>query len=874
MASPGFKQWEEWKSKMEVTRRERASRWAEVQVSYVYGEEEEEAEAGEMGEGEVDGEAELREAQETARGESKRVEEERQVQEDKGEDEEEEEAERVVNGTRKDHEEEDGEMTGARENESGSENESRDEDEEVDSTDGEEAAGDADSDGENVFETYRHDDYLADLFGTLKRFRDATVLTDLTLSTEDGTAFHVHALVMAPVSFRIRESLGGQRAENERQHEGVDGWSIPLGPGVDCVGLEAVVAFAYTGLIARLDKDTVRQIKAAAETLRAPRVLERCCAMREDNSTQRGRQKREDAIAAQDEMAISFQAIRRLWTDGVGCDVILEALGGSLQAHRVILAVWSGYFRSMFTLGMRESRQPSVALPFLLASELEVLIGCSYGGGLPLSWKCVFEMTSTALQLQFDAFLSLCLRFLQQEINPQSCLDVASFAEAYGMTPLLEVAEDFVLRQFQKVSRTSKFTDLPAEKLLKYLNSRSLCVSSELVVFEAVVAWLQAKPERRLKLAKELMRTVHFSLMTFREFKEVQSQNIWSEHHLKELFEEILHAFCADGPTPQSQCRVYLPKETLVLVGGDQTSEDLSSRRISGELWFGNSLRNHTGIRKAMEWRKLGEMPDTPRFGHEATVLKGQLYVFGGKKYYGSDDTLDSVYRYDPLRDSWEGLAPMLERRCYFSGVVLDEKIYAIGGLCDPDYTETVEQYCPVSNSWRYTCPIYLPQGSHVARVLRGKIFVSGGLIGDSHCLSTMFQYHPETGSTYLADMAKPRAHHCMEILGECLYVAGGVTVGNGVQIVDLLSCEAYDPMANCWTAFPSLPVPHVGAGSAVLEGKFYVLGGYSYEDYSDTTMIHRYDPNARRWENTGKTPGPNNDIRAALLFLPTHLRM
>lgn len=299
----------------------------------------------------------------------------------------------------------------------------------------------------------------------------------------------------------------------------------------------------------------------------------------------------------------------------------------------------------MFTLGMRESHQPSVTLPYLLASELELLIGCAYYGTLPLSWKCVFEITGTSLQLQCEPALSLCLRFLHQEINPHSCLDVASFAEAYEMTQLLEVADDFVLRQFQEVARTAKFKDLSVHKILRYLNSHSLCVPSELAVFKAVMTWIQAKPKKRLKLAKELMKTVHFPLMTFTDFREVQCQNLWSDHSLAELYEEIYEDFCAGETSPQSQCRIYLPKESLVLIGGDQTSEDLSTRSISRELWFGNSLRNHTGLKKAMEWRRLGEMPDTPRFSHEVTVLEGQLYVFGGKKYYGTNDTLSSVYR-------------------------------------------------------------------------------------------------------------------------------------------------------------------------------------------------------------------------------------
>ncbi|XP_062300549.1 kelch-like protein 33 [Scomber scombrus] len=740
---------------------------------------------------------------------------------------------------------------------------------------------DTESDYENVALIYCQDDYPTHIFHTLTEFRESSLLTDLILSTDDGNNFLIHSIVLAAVSSLIMKSLSRRDAENDKADEindndksaGVQRWSMSLGPEVEHVGLEAVVEFAYTGLISCLNRDTVDQIKAAAKTLGAPRVLD-LCTKEKEKSTKTGGQKKEEGISAARQMMISLQSIKQLWMDRVGCDVVLIARGASLHVHRVILAASSDYFRGMFTLGMRESLQPCVALPFLLASELEVLTGCSYSGALPLSWSCVFEITCTSLQLQYQPALSLCLRFLQQEINPHSCLDVAAFAEAYDMMPLLEIADDFVLRQFQKVSCTSKFKDLPAKQLLKYLNSYSLCVPSELVVFKAVAAWIQAKPKRRLKLAQELMKTIHFPLMTFKEFKEVQSLNMWSDHSLAELYEAVFEDFCSNDTAPHSRCRIYLPKESLVLIGGDQICEDMASRSISRELWFGNSLVNHTGIKKAMEWRRLGEMPEPARFRHEVAVLDGQLYMFGGKCYYGIDDTLESVYRYDPLQNSWEKLAEMQEKRCAFSAFVLDGNIYATGGHCNPYYIESVERYSPITNSWGFTKPLDLPLSGHVAKVLQGRIFISGGLNSEYQCLASMFLYHPETGSTYLANMTKPRAHHCMETLGDNLYVAGGITLDANMIILDHLACEVYNPAADSWTAFSSLPVPHVGAGSAVLEGKFYVLGGYSHEDFSDTTMVHRYDPTIYRWENMGKMPGPNNDIRASLLCLPSHVRL
>ncbi|KAM4565038.1 kelch-like protein 33 [Fundulus diaphanus] len=617
----------------------------------------------------------------------------------------------------------------------------------------------------------------------------------------------------------------------------------------------------------------VDEIQAAARALGAPRMLA-LCDLHEEKPTRPARDDKRVTLSAAEQMTIHLESIKQMWMGRVGCDVRLEAPGGSVLVHRVILAATSDYFRGMFTLGMRESLQCYVRLPFLSASDLEVLIGSSYSGTLPLSWTGVFEIVCLSLQLQYQPALSLCFSFLHHELNAHTCLDVASFAEAYEIAHLLEAADDFVLRHFQEVACTSKFKDLPAKQLLKYLNCTSLCVPSELVVFKAVASWIQAKPSRRLKLAEELMKTVQFSLMTFKEFKEVQSQNIWCDHSLAELYNRVFEDFCCSEAPPQSQWRIYLPKESLVLIGGYQISEDLCSRHISRDIWFGNSMRSLTGINKAIEWRRLGEMPKSPRFSHEVAVLDGHLYIFGGKTYYGKGDIFNLVYRYDPLQNSWECLCEMQEKRSSFSVVVLDGQIYAVGGYCEFDHMDSVECYCPSTNSWSFTKPLDVRLGGHIAKVLKGQIFISGGQNTDQLCLASMFLYHPETGSTYLASMNKPRAHHSMESLGEHLYVAGGITTNDNMTVVDQLSCEMYSPATNSWTVFTSLKVPHVGAGSAILEGKFYLLGGYSQEDCSDTNTVHRYDATTQKWENIGPMPGPNNEIRACVLCLPQHLRM
>uniref|UniRef100_A0A3Q3IXV3 BTB domain-containing protein n=1 Tax=Monopterus albus TaxID=43700 RepID=A0A3Q3IXV3_MONAL len=699
-------------------------------------------------------------------------------------------------------------------------------------------------------------------------------LTDLTLITENGISFHVHSAVLAAVSSFILETLRRKKWQQSDSDKdaGVHRWSLSLDTDVDHVGLQAVVEFAYTGVVLSLNKDTVPQIKAAAQVLGVPRVMDLCNKerrLKEDGSTKKEEQK----ISALEQMTITLQSIEQLWADRVGCDVILN-VNRALFHHRVILAASSDYFRGMFTSGMKESHQTCVALPFLLASELEVLIRCSYSGNLSLSWESVFEITCTALQLQFQPTFSLCLDFMQQEMEASSCLDVASFAEAYGMLELLEKANDFVLKNFWEVSATAKFLDLPAEKLVDFLCCDGLCVPSELAVFRAVISWIEADPEERLGQAGLLMTGVRFPLMTFREFREVRAVNLRMEcfgDKEVELYGSALKEFGFSLPKSQDLCRVRRPKDALVLVGGDQLNPDVGQRIPSREVWFANSIRSGTGLVKDIEWRKLCEMPDKPKFRHGVAALRGKLYVVGGCYFYAKDDMMKSAY-YDPKQDSWKRLPDMQEYRSNFSVVVHEECLYAIGGDKDINTNEdSVEMYNPHTDSW-FVHPLDQALSGYAATVVDGGIFISGGFDCKYVCLVSMFLYHPERGTTYLAEMTHDRAQHCMEAFRGHLYVAGGVC-NLRKYYTDQQACEVYDTVTDCWTDFAPLPVSHVGAASAILEEKIYILGGYCQDDYSESGLVHRYDPSTQRWENMGKLLGAVSDIRACLFQLPQHFR-
>ncbi|KAI5087925.1 kelch-like protein 33, partial [Silurus meridionalis] len=716
---------------------------------------------------------------------------------------------------------------------------------------------------------FTKDSYPTEIFKAMEKLRCCSVLTDLILSVEHGFVVHAHSVVLAAVSTRIQQMLQQRNEKNESEI------CLHLGPEVCYVGLSAVLEFAYSGKIAGLNNNSLAQIQAAALHLGVSRVLE-LCKKEEEGERKKNEEKEMKKMNGKEHRKLNLQSIRQLWAEKVGCDVELEAQGRKFHAHRVILSASSDYFHAMFSSGMKETHQTSVSLLLVGAPELEALLHCCYSGHLFLDWGCIFELTIAALQFQFQPALSLCLSYLEQQMDVHNCLDVAAFAEAYMLGDLFETAEDFILMHFQEVMATPMFLELPAEKLLNLLRRDALCVPSELSVFRAVVAWIEADPEQRLSQAQEVMTGVRFPLMTFREFREVRAVNLQMECRGNEdvyLYHTALKEFGFGDSSQVVQHRIRYPKDVLVVVGGDQLNPDDGQRLPSKQLWFANSMRSGTGLVKDMEWRMLGEMPSRARFRHGISILDGKLYVAGGCHYYSKTDTMKSAYRYDPINNSWKRLSDMQEHRSNFTMVVREDSLYAIGG--DKDIStnlDSVEKYSVETDTWSLAHSLDQPLSGHAAVVWEGEIFISGGFNLKYQCLVSMFLYHPERGTTYLSDMAHDRAQHCMESLAKCFYVAGGVCNLREFY-TDQLSCESYDPRSDMWTAFTPLPLCHVGAASAVLEGKLYVLGGYSQEDYSEARLVHRYDPGNKRWENMGKMAGPVTDIRACLLHLPVQLR-
>ncbi|HWM74372.1 MAG TPA: S8 family serine peptidase [Nocardioides sp.] len=165
----------------------------------------------------------------------------------------------------------------------------------------------------------------------------------------------------------------------------------------------------------------------------------------------------------------------------------------------------------------------------------------------------------------------------------------------------------------------------------------------------------------------------------------------------------------------------------------------------------------------------------------------------------------------------------------------------------------------PVTSSesgsgWGRITPYPSPVSDSAAGILGGTIYSFGGVGAGERARADGYRYDEEAQEwVRLADL--PIAHR---------KPAGGFVNGRFVltggwdkddQLTDATSI--YDPGSDTWSEGAPNPQPWAAAGSAVLEGQLYVVGGCDAQGDCGQADVLRYDPAADEWSRAADYPQP-----------------
>ena len=405
---------------------------------------------------------------------------------------------------------------------------------------------------------------------------------------------------------------------------------------------------------------------------------------------------------------------------------------------------------------------------------------------------------------------------LNGPLNSNSCSSILQRAKKKNNKEAYDRAFDFIVGNFMCVvdeSGTSFHRRIGPNVLEDLLKSDNLKIESEDDIILVVKEWIHFDIRQRKKYASKLLKLIRFGELSkemLEKFDDDPSFLVLLDEQLKLMLSDAVAGKCVRNP------RDFTVSKLLAL----------------GEN--GNNLLYNSVNCSWEEWNSQ----DSIRFFGAVKVSKN-VYIIGGR---GANTRLSKVSIYNSETKTWRDGPSLRETRCSF-GVCVDSKntIYVLGGLNNEGYIINSAELLNCDRNgeptgdWQILTSMIKKRYLFEAAIIDDKVYAVGGYSGGS--LKDM-EVFDKLNVWKECPMSKARDGHAVVTFNEEIYVFDE----DGV-------CEKYNPVTDTWTAIAACPNKARYRGSAVLNGKIYLVGGLGCEE----TNI--YDPKANKWSKGRQMP-------------------
>uniref|UniRef100_A0A6A7FTI1 Kelch-like protein diablo n=3 Tax=Hirondellea gigas TaxID=1518452 RepID=A0A6A7FTI1_9CRUS len=491
-------------------------------------------------------------------------------------------------------------------------------------------------------------------------------------------------------------------------------------------------------------------------------------------------------IFNQDDLSLhGFQGMEEIRRKGKLCDVSLKVGEQCFMVHRIVLAAVVPYFNAMFTSDMVESKQKEITMKGIEAGALESLINFAYSGKIKIDAENVQSLLVGASFLQLIQVKEACACFMKHRIHIRNVLSVRYFGETFSCQSLVKACNRYLQKHFVHVAESEEFLNLNFDDVLEIISRDELNVPSESCVFEAAMSWVKRDLEKRNDHLPEMLTKIRLPLLT----PQYLSDNVATE----------------------------------ILIKSSHNCRDLLDEAKDYHL-----MPERRSLMTAFRTR--------PRCCND---IVGLIYAVGGITKSG--DSLSTVEVFDPVVGRWQMAESMSMLRSRVGVVVMNKKLYAIGGYDGHDRLSTVEVFDVRQKSWSKVAPMNCKRSAVGAAVLQDQLYVCGGYDGCAS-LNTVECYKPDEDSwLMLTSMSNHRSAAGVVAFDGHVYAIGG---HDGLSIFE--SVERYDPTTGCWSVVASMVSKRCRLGASTLNGKLYVCGGYDGSGFLRTVEV--FDPITGKW--------------------------
>lgn len=199
---------------------------------------------------------------------------------------------------------------------------------------------------------------------------------------------------------------------------------------------------------------------------------------------------------------------------------------------------------------------------------------------------------------------------------------------------------------------------------------------------------------------------------------------------------------------------------------------------------------------------------------------------------------------------TWSRGTPMLAPRGWFGAAVLNNLMFAVGG----DGRGSTEAYKASTRTWRYHAALPNARDWFAVTAQDGVAYAFGGLVTDGtsrHSSRETDSYRPSV-DTWTRAAAMPTDRYgaaAVAGLDGRIYVLGGWSTRSNTA---LTTVEAYTPSTNSWKVLASMHAARQSlAGAMDPSGRIYAIGGYN-PARGYLRSVERYNPANDNWVIVG----------------------
>ena len=588
------------------------------------------------------------------------------------------------------------------------------------------------------------------------------------------------------------------------------------------------------------------------------------------------------------------------------CDIQVFKDDACFSAHRVILAASSPYLLSRLSSVTEKPGRITLTDPRLTVGALEMLIDFMYTSMLRIKENTVEALCYASRLLKLSRIEKACCKFIMNNLSVHNCFRYLKYAEENDYPQIRSKCLEHAAGSFVETSCTPGFLDISCDHLKSIIQNPNLNASSQEVVLESVLLWVNQEPSTRQNDLYPLLHSVkeqNFPLQSDEKVREILNSPRTSTEqvvrNLKACFEKLQ--------------RNHHQEQQRETPSGESDTEQLSTpsseesggkhrKKVHFEIEEDTPSKLPESERRDQDWKRAVQPNLKSGSGEKTSTTKSRqrvsaIYAAGGvtNKSYSS-----FVEKYDFQRKDWATATALPHKKSHAALVSTGKKLYSIGGYNGSQRLSSVDVYNTETEKWSSGTPLPTARSGFGATVDKnGKIYCIGGYSSSQQDLSDVDVYDPECDKWTAAPRLNQRRSYVQAAtLGDNIYAVGG-TEGNkrlrtveklspytstwdrvadlnvarsrpGVAALDgrlfavggyngaehLNSVECYSPNSDYWQMVESMSVPRNSPATAVNEGYLYVAGGHSGKDLLDS--VERYNPQTRRWS----TVAPMNTAR------------